>query len=110
METFFKNLTPEEDTAEKLLRDLNMLREDTEELFRATGGKLAEKSKEKFLTAVEKVKAACHDIQDKAHASERNIREYPYSAVSIAFGLGLIFGVMVLGRRSKTHHKPAENS
>ena len=109
METFFKNLTPEEGTAEKLLRDLNVLREDTEELFRVTGGKLAEKSKQKFLTAVEKVKATCHDIQDKANATDRNIRQYPYSAVGIAFGLGLIFGVAILGRRSKTPHKP-ENS
>ncbi|MDB6109939.1 MAG: hypothetical protein JWR69_1689, partial [Pedosphaera sp.] len=33
MEIFFKNLTPEEGTAEKLLKDLRTLREDTEELF-----------------------------------------------------------------------------
>jgi ElaB/YqjD/DUF883 family membrane-anchored ribosome-binding protein len=109
METYFKNLTPEEGTAEKLLQDLNILRADTEELFRATGGKLAEKSKEKFLTAVEKVKATCHDLQDKATATDRSIREYPYSTVGIAFGLGLIFGIMLLSRPSRPPHK-LENS
>jgi len=89
---FSKNLTPEEGTAEKLLRDLNILRADTEELFRVTGGKLTEKIQGKILTAVEKVEGDLHDIKDKATATDRSVGEYPYSAVGIAFGLGLLFG------------------
>jgi ElaB/YqjD/DUF883 family membrane-anchored ribosome-binding protein len=98
MEIFFKNLTPEEDTAEKLLQDLQTLREDTEELFRASGGKLVEESKEKFLTAFEKMKTTCQDITDKAATSAQStgqtIGQYPFSAIGIAFGLGLLFGVI----------------
>jgi ElaB/YqjD/DUF883 family membrane-anchored ribosome-binding protein len=86
MEIFFKNLTPEEGTAEKLLHDLRTLREDTEELFIATGGKLAEKSKEKFLTAMERVKETCYNIQDKAVAGAKTtdhaVHQYPYSAIN----------------------------
>jgi ElaB/YqjD/DUF883 family membrane-anchored ribosome-binding protein len=98
MEIFFKNMTPEEDTAEKLLQDLRTLREDTEELFKATGGKIAEKSKAKFYTAMERVKQTCHDIQNKAVASARTtdqfLHQYPYSAIGVAFGVGLIVGML----------------
>ncbi|MDB6016990.1 MAG: protein of unknown function ElaB [Pedosphaera sp.] len=98
MEIYFKNLSPEESTVEKLLEDLRILREDTEELFRASGGKLAEKSREKILTAMERVKVACEDIQGKATAGARitdqAVREYPYSALGIAFGFGIIIGIL----------------
>ncbi len=98
MEIFFKNLTPEGNTAEQLLHDLSTLREDTEELFRATGGTLAERSKAKFLNSVERMKATCHDIKDRANAgiytTEQSLRQYPYSAIGIAFGLGVIAGLL----------------
>jgi ElaB/YqjD/DUF883 family membrane-anchored ribosome-binding protein len=98
METFFKNLTPEEGTADKLLRDLRTLREDTQELVLATGGVLAEKSRARFLTSVERMKRTCRDIQDQAAAgarvADRSLREHPYTAVGIAFGLGLVIGIL----------------
>jgi len=104
MEIFFKNITPEEGTTEKLLHDLRALRQDTEELFRAAGGKLAEKSKQKFLTAVEKAKTTCHEIRNQAVAgaqtTDRVIHEYPYSAVGIAFGLGMLLGVLMLHQKA----------
>lgn len=106
MEIFFKNLTPEEGTAEKLLDDLRTLKRDTEELFRAAGGKLAEKSKQKFLSAVEKTRQACEEVCDQSAAdgpSEENTsREYPFSAVGVAFGLGVLLGAMALRRRGET--------
>lgn len=98
MEIFFKNITPEEGTSEKLLHDLRTLKDDTEELFRATGNKIAEKSKEKFLTAVDKARAACHEVHDQAvsgfDATEEVIHRYPFSAIGVAFGLGLLIGII----------------
>ena len=103
MEIFFKNLTPEEGTAEKLLHDLRALRQDTEELFRAAGGKFAEKSKEKFLTAVEKARITCNEVRDQAVAgartTDRLIHEHPYPAVGIAFGFGVLLGTLMLRRQ-----------
>jgi ElaB/YqjD/DUF883 family membrane-anchored ribosome-binding protein len=103
MEIFFKNITPEEGTTEKLLHDLRALRDDTEILFRTAGSKLAQKSKEKFLTAMERARSTCKDIQNQtvetARATDHAIHEYPYSAVGIAFGLGILLGALVLHRQ-----------
>lgn len=103
METYFKNLTPEEGTPAKLLQDLRVLKQDTEELFIAARGKVAAKSKEKFLSALDKLKATCLNAQAKARSgaqsTDRIIHDYPYSAMGFAFGLGLIMGVMVNRKR-----------
>ncbi len=98
MEIFFKNLTPEEGTAEKLLNDLSALRRDTEELFRAAGAQLAEKSKQRFLSAVDRAQSACREVRDHpaSEMTEQTAREYPYSAVGVAFGLGMLLGVLIL--------------
>ena len=98
METFFKNLTPEQGTADQLLRDLNTLREDTEELFRATTGSVAERSKSKFINSVERMKATCYELRDRTAArvrsAEETVRQYPFSAVGVALGIGIIIGFL----------------
>lgn len=102
MEVFFSNLVTDESAAEKLLRDLSAAEEDAEELFEVAGTGLAEQSKEKFLSSVERVKAACQNIQSKAlagaKAADRAVREHPYSVAGAAFGLGLLIGALVLRR------------
>jgi len=104
MEVYFKNLTPEDGTADKLLHDLRALRDDTEELFRATGDKLAEKSKKSFLAALERARNACQEVRNQAAAgaakTDRIIHDYPYSAVGVALGIGLLLGVLMLRRSS----------
>ena len=99
MEVYFNNMTAQEGTSEKLVQDLKTLVRDAEDLLRTTGGNLAEKSKEELLAALEKVKVICLRIEEKAAATVRNadslIRDNPYHAVGVAFGLGLLVGVLV---------------
>ena len=99
MEVYFNNLTAQEGTREKLVQDLITLVHDAEDLIRATGGNLAEKSKEELLAALQKAKFTCLRIEAKAAATVRNadslVRENPYHAVGVAFGLGLLVGVLV---------------
>lgn len=89
--------------ADKLLHDLNVLGENTEELFRASEGKLAEKSKEKFLSGLERVKGTCRRLQEQTAASGGSaaIKDFPYATMGIVFGLGMLMGVLV--RRSPAH-------
>jgi len=48
--------------------------------------------------AVEKAKAACENLQEKtaaaAKATDKAVREHPYQAVGIAFGIGILIGVL----------------
>jgi ElaB/YqjD/DUF883 family membrane-anchored ribosome-binding protein len=99
METYFSNMTATEGTTAKLVQDLMTLVHDAEELVKATGGDLAGKSKIELNAALERVKASCSRLQVKVAAGARQadqiIREHPYQSVGIAFGVGLLIGVLV---------------
>lgn len=53
--------------------------------------------------AVEKAKAACDRLEEKtvaaAKATDKAVREHPYQAVGIAFGVGILIGVLVARSR-----------
>jgi ElaB/YqjD/DUF883 family membrane-anchored ribosome-binding protein len=53
----------------------------------------------KLDAAVEKAKAVCERLQEKtaaaAKTTDKAVREHPYQAVGIAFGLGMLIGVLV---------------
>jgi ElaB/YqjD/DUF883 family membrane-anchored ribosome-binding protein len=99
METYFSNMTVVDGTKEKLVQDLATLVSDAEALVKATGGQLADKSKGELVAALDRVKASCHKLQDHAVAGARSadriIREHPYQSVGVAFGIGLLIGVLV---------------
>ena len=52
----------------------------------------------KLDTAVEKAKAVCERLQAQtvaaAKASDKAVREHPYQAIGIAFGVGVLIGVL----------------
>jgi len=52
----------------------------------------------KLEAAVEKAKAVCERLEDKtveaAKITDKAIREHPYPSIGIAFGLGLLVGVL----------------
>jgi len=99
METYFNNMTAEEGTKEKLLHDLMILVNDAEELVKAAGSQLADKSKTELASALERVKASCRQLEGHALAgarkADRMVREHPYQSIGLAFGVGLLLGVLV---------------
>jgi ElaB/YqjD/DUF883 family membrane-anchored ribosome-binding protein len=58
----------------------------------------------KLDAAVEKAKVVCDRLQEQttaaASAADRTLREYPYHAIGVAFGLGILIGVLVSRSRS----------
>jgi ElaB/YqjD/DUF883 family membrane-anchored ribosome-binding protein len=54
-------------------------------------------------TAIERAKEACERLQDQttaaAKAADRTIREKPYQAMGVAFGVGVLVGVLVMWSR-----------
>ncbi|HWX19726.1 MAG TPA: DUF883 domain-containing protein [Candidatus Binatia bacterium] len=57
----------------------------------------------KLDAAVEKAKAVCDRLQEQtvaaAKASDKAVREHPYQAIGIAFGLGVLIGVLAMRSR-----------
>jgi ElaB/YqjD/DUF883 family membrane-anchored ribosome-binding protein len=111
MDTHLENF-PESYSAaarERVLKDLRTLATDAEALIRATAHDVSEKAKdarERLSTTIEKARSSYEVLQaqglDKAKAAARKaddaVRQHPYESVGIAFGAGLLVGVL-MGRR-----------
>ena len=95
-----------EQSTEKLLQDLKEVVRDGEELLRAGAEDLGERgaaAKEKLAAALEVAKETQRRLQQKAmdgaRAADTFIRNKPYQAIGIAFGVGILLG-LVASRRS----------
>jgi ElaB/YqjD/DUF883 family membrane-anchored ribosome-binding protein len=108
METHFENLVQAHSVMarERVLRDLKTLARDAEDLLKATAGDLSEKTKvaRAHLTGVlERAKKTGVELQELTIASAKTgakradamIRDHPYESISIAFGIGVLVGVLV---------------
>lgn len=53
----------------------------------------------KLENVIEKAQEVCQRLQDQtataAKATDKTIREHPYQVMGVAFGLGLLIGVLV---------------
>ncbi|HEY0456808.1 MAG TPA: hypothetical protein VGE41_10565 [Verrucomicrobiae bacterium] len=102
MEVYFKNLSAEEVTTERLVEDIFSLVEETEKLLRITGVALAQASREEIRTRLEKVKICGEKLRQQAaagvRATDKVIRQHPYSFVSLVFAVGVACGFWA-GRR-----------
>jgi ElaB/YqjD/DUF883 family membrane-anchored ribosome-binding protein len=89
----------------RLVGDLKSVAHDAEALMKATANQAGEKVvelRERLSTALESAKVTAQRLEDKtleaAKATDRTIREHPYESIGIAFGLGLLIGVLVARR------------
>jgi len=80
--------------------------EDAKELLAATGHVAEEKvveARRRLSAAIEKGKNVWNNVSEKtvagAKATDEAIREHPYQAIGIAFGVGALIGFL-LSRRS----------
>jgi ElaB/YqjD/DUF883 family membrane-anchored ribosome-binding protein len=90
-----------ERSVEKLLQDLREIVHEGEELLKAGMEDSSERSsvaREKLSAALEAAKETQHRIQQRAaegvRATDRVIREHPYQSMGVAFGVGLLIGVI----------------
>lgn len=69
-----------------------------EKLMEATKRWNTEQLRARLETTLEKAKEACSRLQDQtaaaAKATDKTVREHPYHAIGIAFGVGLLLGVL----------------
>ena len=94
-----------EHSTEKLLADLRAVVHDGEELLRAGAQDLSERgraARERLAAALEVARETRRRLEERAvagaRATDRAIRDHPYESIGIAFGVGLVAGVL-LNRR-----------
>jgi ElaB/YqjD/DUF883 family membrane-anchored ribosome-binding protein len=89
----------------KLVEDLRLLSRDAEAMLQTTTGQAGEKMTElrgRLAATLESAKATYRRLEEKtvagAKVADHAIREHPYESIGVAFGVGLLVGVLV-GRR-----------
>jgi ElaB/YqjD/DUF883 family membrane-anchored ribosome-binding protein len=90
---------------DKLLRDLKAVIRDGEELLRAGARDLSERggvARERLAAALEVAKDTQRKLQSRAFAGAKTadhfIRDKPYESFGIAFGLGMLTGLLARRR------------
>lgn len=94
-----------EKSTERLLQDLKDVVRDGEELLKAGADDLSERgavAREKLAAALEVARETQRRLQERAaegmRITDRAIREHPYQSIGIAFGVGLLVGVLACRR------------
>jgi ElaB/YqjD/DUF883 family membrane-anchored ribosome-binding protein len=90
---------------EKLTEDLKSLIQDAEALMKATSSEAGERLDEirgRLAAAVESAKASCQWAEERtraaAQATDQMIRDHPYESIGVAFGVGLLVGLIIWRR------------
>lgn len=91
-----------EQTNDRLVTDLKAGIGRAEEALEATAGHVGENANEirrRLASVIASAKATCQHLEEKtlaaAKATDRTIRQHPYESMGVAFGLGLLVGVLV---------------
>ena len=94
--------TDAEEADRRLASHLKALVQDAEELMNATAGQAGEKASEarsRLAAALDSAKATYQRLEERtiaaAKATDKTIRQHPYESIGVAFGLGLLVGVLV---------------
>jgi len=99
-----------EEANNRLTSDLHAVIRDAEELLKVTGNQTGEHVsavRSRLNSAMESAKATAHKVQEKAvaaaKATDQTIRAHPYESIGVAsgvaFGVGLLVGVLIMRNR-----------
>lgn len=93
-------------TTDRVVHDVKLLVRDAEELVEATAQDVSDRAKEaraRLRRAVASARESCDGLQQKAVAGARAadtvIRDHPYQSIGVALGVGILLGVLAVGRR-----------
>ena len=93
------------DATQRLMEDLRQVVRDGEDVLRAGAGELSQRSagaREQLAEAIQSARQMLGQLQQKtiegAKATDKVVREHPYQAMGIAFGVGLLLGLLIRRR------------
>ncbi len=89
-------------STEKLVSDLKTVARDTEDLLQAGASNVSEKGREvraRLASTLERARETCERLEEKAvagaKAADKVVRDHPYQTIGVAFGIGVLIGVLV---------------
>ena len=90
---------------DRLVSDLKAVTQDAEELLKTVAGQAGDGASDlrrRLSSAIESAKTTYRRMEEQAiagaKATDKVIREHPYETIGIAFGMGLLVGVLVARR------------
>lgn len=111
MESHFPNMetTPSRVARDRIIADMRALARDAEELLKATADDVSDRAKDartRLVGAIERAKGTYEQLQTDAMESARvamtkadtTIRTHPYESLGVAFGVGVLLGVLIRRR------------
>ena len=103
MEVYYKDLISDSEAVEKLVDDLALLVHGAEALAEADGVELTGDGEKELSQRLELLRSGYRRIHQQtlagARATDRFLRDHPYSTIGCAFAMGLLAGYLV-NRRS----------
>src|ERR1700709_2509263 len=91
-----------EASTDKLVTDLKRVMHDSQDLLHSSAevvGEKAQAMRERLAEAMDSAREACRKLEAKAaagaKATDKVIREHPYQSIGVAFGIGMLIGVLV---------------
>jgi ElaB/YqjD/DUF883 family membrane-anchored ribosome-binding protein len=101
MEVYFRELISKDSSLDKLVDDLERVVQGADDLAKSLGPKLAERPE--LAQRVQRLKDGCERINqqilDRARATDRFVRKYPYSFIGGAIVLGMFAGAKLSSRK-----------
>ena len=89
--------------------EMDTLAEDARALMAATADVAGEKvseARKRLAAALDRAKEIAGRVRDKAvegaKAADEAVREHPYQAIGVAFGIGALLGYLVMRRCSRS--------
>jgi ElaB/YqjD/DUF883 family membrane-anchored ribosome-binding protein len=87
---------------DRLVTDVKRIVRDSEDLLHTTKdavGDKAEEIRERLTDTLDAARRTCRQLEqkalDSAKAADKTIRDHPYQSIGVAFGVGLLIGVLV---------------
>ena len=95
-------MTINEVSTDKLVTDLKRVVQDSQELLQASAGAVGDKAhdlRDRLAKTIESARDTCRRVEEKAvqgaKVTDKVIRDHPYQSIGLAFGLGVLIGVLV---------------
>ncbi len=86
-------------STDRLIKDLHSVARDAEDLVKATAGEATEQVREargRLVSTLETAEETCTALQGRAVAATgRVLRQHPLQTMGVAFGIGILIGVLV---------------